>query len=265
MNAMTYTMPPQRTPSRVGLLFVGLLAIVLWNAQSVETLKAPLVSGMPLVERCVEATSMLGDAARCHIVHGAGTITLRASLDHTGSIRVCVRAIADDARAAARLAHAAAITVKAARDELTVVTPRLLEPGVVVDVDVTLPEGIPLDVDTVGGRTTAVGVGPLTLRSQSGTVELEGPTAQYDVETGTGCVDIELRRGPRPAGRVRTVTGVVSVAAQFHGNVGRGATTYPLQIEARSLRGHVDGSKGTDGGPVLKVESLDGDIHVREI
>lgn len=253
--------------ARAWLLAAVLGAILAFDHHNVRSLSGPPGEpGLWTVERSRQAAGELGPGARCRIEHGFGEVSIRRSDDRIATVAARVRCAADDASTAARSAHRTRVELSVTRSGVLVTSPRDQTGGVVVDLDVTLPAGVPIDVRTAAGRVVLDRVGPAVVKSTAGAIDLTSPAGPFELATQSGPISVRLLREPRQEARIRTLTGSIAVKAHFDAPMGRGGeVTYPMTILARSEHGRLRVARPAGEGPKLHLDSVDGDIDVESI
>lgn len=144
-----------------------------------------------------------------------------------------------------------------------------------IDYEVTLPAGTALRITTVSGNIDLSGLsgpvtaktvsgdlllsnlaGPLTVRSVSGDVKLRNlASAAVEATTVSGDVDLSWPPATAAALSMKTVTGEVYADP---------AVTFS-NLKARSYVGYeLHGSYGSGPGPLVKLESVSGDVFFRK-
>lgn len=145
-----------------------------------------------------------------------------------------------------------------------------LSPGCGVDLTITVPEG--LQVDVVGGsgdvEVAGLTAGVVTIRASEGDVDLDGLGVQ-DLTVTTGSGDVEATFAEQPFA-VKVTTGSGDV------DLGLPDGDRPYEVEATSSSGDVEGvdaGAGTDGAPagdgdvqegarLVLVRSASGDVEI---
>lgn len=143
---------------------------------------------------------------------------------------------------------------------------------VAVRFHVMLPAGVPLEATTVNGELQIDGVeGPVEVGTVNGKISVNSAGGPVEASTVNGSIEAILRALSGGDIRLTTVNG--SVSAGFPAGInatldaatvnGRVDTDFPVKISGKISTRHLRGTIG-DGGPVLKLSTVNGSISIHE-
>jgi len=130
-----------------------------------------------------------------------------------------------------------------------------------------------LDAMTSGGDMRVHQVnGNLVLHTSGGDIRAEEISGRVDVHTSGGDVEVNLRRGNAQGGEVETSGGEVEVALDpavnlnVEASAGSGdvKSDLPLTVTGTLSSSRLRGTLGK-GGPLLRLQTSSGDIHLRSL
>lgn len=141
-----------------------------------------------------------------------------------------------------------------------------------VDMALSLPAGVDLGAKTVNGSIAARGVtGELEVDTVNGNIELS-TRGKTHARTVNGSIVADVEGELAESVGLKTVNGTVRLelpagvdanveAATVNGNI---KSDFPLDYSGRMVGGHAKGTLG-EGGPGVKLNTVNGSIRIREI
>ena len=144
-----------------------------------------------------------------------------------------------------------------------------------VNFTLTVPATVKLrQISAVNGTVTIEGVrGTVSARSVNGGVNAKGLSADASLETVNGSIRAEFAAvAPDQQITTRTVNGSTTLSLPKDANIALRAHTvnggvscdFPIRLDGKVHRSSLTGAIGT-GAAVLKTESVNGSIHVKQI
>jgi hypothetical protein len=142
-----------------------------------------------------------------------------------------------------------------------------------VEFTIQLPKGVKLEATSVNGGLELIGAtAEVKARTVNGSVTAESMGGPVSAKTVNGGIKVKMGTiGTSPL-EFETVNGGITVAIPAGANVNLDARTvnggvssedFPITIQGRIDRRHIEGKIGT-GGPTLKVATVNGGITLRK-
>jgi DUF4097 and DUF4098 domain-containing protein YvlB len=237
--------PPYRQPGRHALPLA--LAVVLAAAAT-----AGAAGARDEVVRTERRTLNPADGASLDIDHGSGPVRITASRGRELLIEATFRVSAGTREAAAQFANAMQLEVTSgAVVRVRITTPQWTrgnrDVGFAVDLDVQVPERMPLSVTNRFGETLVRGMrSPVTMNNGNGRLVVEDGAGSYNLRNRFGTIE------------VRRITGDVVISGD-NGQVSAEAVSG--SVTANSRFGSVALS---DIGGQVRVEGSNGPIVIRD-
>lgn len=147
------------------------------------------------------------------------------------------------------------------------------KPQVTVEYNLTVPEQVDLDLETVNGRVSVWDVeGQIELHTTNGGIEVEDVAGSVSASTVNGSVEVGVVDFDRNGEiRVKTVNGAIvtyfpdDIHAEIEASTVNGSirTDFPLEVRGKWRPKRLRGSVGR-GGAFIKLSTVNGSIKILE-